>query len=134
MFNFTTTLGYCLRLLANLAGQENRLKPLKRIAEEENISLLYLRKLAAPLEKAGIIKSIKGPGGGYSLAKSPCQINLLEIIDIFNRGRVVDCLKKSSQCLRYQDCAVKSLLEEVTEKIRAVFEDKTLKAIIKKKK
>lgn len=132
MFNFTTTLSYGLRLLLNLHFTGSSPKQLKRIAQEENISLSYLRKLIPPLEKADIIKSLKGPGGGFLLKRKPDQVSLLEIVNIFSRSKVIDCIKGPSDCRRYANCAVKDLLEEIYNKAQLVLENKTLATLIKK--
>jgi len=134
MFNFNNTLTYGLRLLINLSGNKDRPKQLKKIAQEESISLQYLRKLMILLERAGIVKSRRGPGGGFMLNKSPDQISLLEVTDTLNRNKVIDCIKGSPGCRRFGDCMVKDLLEEVYNKIQSVFKDKTLATIVKRGK
>ena len=133
MFQFNTTLSYSLRLLINLGFSDKIPKALKHIAKEEDISLLYLRKLVIPLEKAGIVKSFKGPGGGFLLKKRPKEINLAKVINIFSRRKIRDCIKGESSCLRYQDCAVKDLLEEVYRGVQSVFKNKTLATIMKRR-
>ena len=134
MFNFTTTLTYGLRLLINLSLKKEGPKQLERIAKEENISLGYLRKIVIPLEKAGILKSSRGPGGGFILNRKPSDISLSEVTSILNRSKVIDCIKGTSSCQRYGDCVVKDLLEEVYNKIQLVFRKKTLATILQRKK
>jgi Rrf2 family iron-sulfur cluster assembly transcriptional regulator len=134
MINFTTTLSYGLRFLVNLAKEGYGPKQLKRIAEEEEISLLYLRKLIPPLEKAGLIRSIKGPGGGFVLNRKPSHIYLSEIINILSRNRIINCLKNPSNCKRKDECLVKDIWWEVYQKIQEIFEGRTLESIIKKQK
>jgi Rrf2 family protein len=132
MFNFTTTIRYSLRLLINLALGGKSPKQLKKISVEESISLPYLRKLIIPLEKSGIVKSLRGPGGGFILSRKPQEVPLWEIINILNHSKAIDCLDYSSNCQRYEDCAVKDLLEEVYSKVQSVFKNKTLATMIKR--
>lgn len=134
MFNFNNTLTYGLRLLINLSRNKDKPKPLKRIAQEENISLQYLRKLMIPLERAGMVKSLRGPGGGFVLDKPPAQISLLAVNNALNRSKVIDCVKGASGCRRFGDCMVKDLLEEVYNKVQSVFKNKTLAMIVKRGK
>lgn len=54
--------------------------PLSDIAERQNISLSYLEQLFAKLRKANIVKSVRGPGGGYLLAKGADNTSVGEII------------------------------------------------------
>lgn len=53
---------------------------LAMIAEEEDISISYLEQLFAGLRKHGIVKSYRGPGGGYVLGKDPSQITICDIM------------------------------------------------------
>ena len=132
MFNFTATLSYGLRLLINLAQSENSPKQLKKIAKEEGISLPYLRKLVILLERAGIVKSSRGPGGGFVLKGKPGDISLAQVIDVISHNKVIDCIKGPSQCRRSTNCLVKGLLEEAYCKMQSVFKKKTLATILKR--
>ena len=134
MFNFTTTLSYGLRLLINLSLNGKGPKQLKKIAKEEGISLLYLRKLTPSLEKAGLIKSLRGPGGGFMLTRAPENVKVVEVINTLSRNKVLDCVKGASGCRRYGGCAVKDLLEEAYTKFQSVFDNKTLATIMKREK
>ncbi len=134
MFNFNNTFTYGLRLLVNLSQNMDKPKQLKKIAQEENISLQYLRKLIIPLERAGMVKSLRGPGGGFMLTKLPVEISLLAVNNALNRSKVIDCVKGSSDCRRFGDCMVKDLLEEIYNKAQLVFKNKTLATIVKRGK
>lgn len=66
--------------LVELAGQprENPV-PLAEIAEAGKISLSYLEQLFAGLRRHGLVKSARGPGGGYKLAMDPSEISIAAI-------------------------------------------------------
>lgn len=66
--------------LIELQSELDRSVTLAEISERQKISLSYLEQLFAQLRKAGVVDSIRGPGGGYSLAKSPSQTYLSEAI------------------------------------------------------
>ena len=53
---------------------------LKDVSQRQNISLSYLEQLFSKLRLSGLVKSVRGPGGGYVLNKSPSEINLLDVI------------------------------------------------------
>ena len=53
---------------------------LKDIAVRQNISLSYLEQLFSKLRLSGLVKSVRGPGGGYILNRVPSEINLLDVI------------------------------------------------------
>lgn len=64
----------------------DRLVTLVEISERQNISLAYLEQLFVKLRRAGIIKSVRGPSGGYSLAKRPENIRISEILYSVDEG------------------------------------------------
>ncbi len=66
--------------LVTLEAELNRPVTLAEISERQRISLSYLEQLFAKLRKAGVVTSLRGPGGGYSLAKTPAQTYLSEAI------------------------------------------------------
>ncbi|MEC8664606.1 MAG: Rrf2 family transcriptional regulator [Pseudomonadota bacterium] len=73
---------YAVMALVELAHKmpEERWVPLSEIAHSGNISLSYLEQLFAGLRKNGLVRSYRGPGGGYLLAKDPSEIKLSEIL------------------------------------------------------
>ena len=63
---------YAVTALADIAMQgENALVSLADISERQDISLAYLEQLFVKLRKAGVVESVRGPGGGYRIAKGP---------------------------------------------------------------
>ena len=77
---------YALRALLyiGLRSHEDKIS-IKEIGENENISIRYLEQIFTSLKQGGIIKSIKGAGGGYILAKNPKEINLKEIFELLEK-------------------------------------------------
>lgn len=74
---------YGLRALVDLAvHSEEKHVSLASIANRQKISLNYLEQVFAPLKKAGIIKSIKGPQGGYCLAEQPKDIKISAVLQV----------------------------------------------------
>ena len=53
---------------------------LAEISEDQDISLSYLEQLFANLRKHGLVKGMRGPGGGYQLGKEPTEISVASII------------------------------------------------------
>lgn len=79
----TTKGRYAVMAMADLAYNTNENKPiaLQDIAARQSIALNYLEQLAARLRRAGLLKSVRGPGGGYLLARTPSEIAIADIID-----------------------------------------------------
>jgi Rrf2 family transcriptional regulator, iron-sulfur cluster assembly transcription factor len=72
---------YSVMAMVDLAI-ESRLKPvtLAAVAKRQEIPLAYLEQLFARLKKSGIVKSIRGPGGGYQLAKPADVLSIADIM------------------------------------------------------
>lgn len=60
--------------------------PLAEVAERQMISLSYLEQLIAKLKKAGLVKSTRGPGGGYVLAQNANQTSIQQIVMAVDTG------------------------------------------------
>jgi Rrf2 family iron-sulfur cluster assembly transcriptional regulator len=63
-----------------LAGQED-LVSLAAISKRQDISLPYLEQLFVKLRRAGLVEAVRGPGGGYRLARQPSEIRISEILE-----------------------------------------------------
>jgi len=72
---------YAVMALADLAKEgEGSVVPLARISERQNISLPYLEQLFLKMRRGGIVHSMRGPGGGYTLARAAEDIRIIEIM------------------------------------------------------
>lgn len=72
---------YAMVALADLADQPNEaLVSLAEISRRQDISLPYLEQLFVKLRRAGLVESVRGPGGGYRLARGPEAIRISEIL------------------------------------------------------
>ena len=71
---------YAMVALVDLATSPGNLTPLADISKRQDISLPYLEQLFVRLRRAGLVDSVRGPGGGYRLARLPEQIRAAEIL------------------------------------------------------
>ncbi len=72
---------YAMVALADLAqAPEGVLVSLGELSRRQNISLPYLEQLFVKLRRAGLVESVRGPGGGYSLARPASEIRVAEIL------------------------------------------------------
>ncbi|WP_375227718.1 Rrf2 family transcriptional regulator [Roseobacter sp. S98] len=86
---------YAMVALADIALQPaDRLVPLGDIAERQSISLPYLEQLFVKLRRAGLVTSVRGPGGGYRLAHSPSDIRVVDILSAVDE--TVDAMHKGA--------------------------------------
>ena len=82
---------YGLRALVYLAARAEHGKPVQihAIAERQQIPEDYLRQLLVQLRAAGLVKSVRGPHGGYLLAKMPLEISMGEVIEVLEGALTV---------------------------------------------
>ncbi len=81
--------------LADLALQpDGQLVNLTEISKRQDISLPYLEQLFVKLRRAGLVASVRGPGGGYKLARSAADIRVSEILGAVDE--TVDALHKGA--------------------------------------
>ena len=72
---------YAMVALADLAIQpDGKLVSLSEISGRQDISLAYLEQLFVKLRRAELVKSVRGPGGGYQLAHTPAEIRISEVL------------------------------------------------------
>lgn len=86
---------YAMVALADIALQPSgNLVTLGEIATRQSISLSYLEQLFVKLRRAQLVESVRGPGGGYRLAKSPSDIRVVDILDAVDEK--VDAMHKGA--------------------------------------
>ncbi len=95
---------YAITAIIDLANNVESSVSLKDISHRQSISLSYLEQLFCKLKNSGVVKSQRGPGGGYILNRKPNDISLFEIItaveeniDQTQCGGSMDC-KKDKPC------------------------------------
>lgn len=108
---------------------------LKRIAEKQEISVKYLEQLIAVLKAAGFVKSIRGPKGGYILAKQPAGIKLGDCVKCLEGPlAVVECVNNLHYCKRAADCVIKQVWTQITEATERVLQSITLQDLVDRAK
>lgn len=101
------------------------------ISERQSISLSYLEQLFAQLRREGIVNSVRGPGGGYQLGKSPQEINIGMIIAAVNESINVSKCKGNGNCSNNNLCLTHSLWERLEDQIEGFLHKITLEELIK---
>ncbi len=124
---------YGLRALLDLAlHSEEGPVPLREIAERQRLSESYLEQLVAALRRGGLIKSVRGPTGGYYLSKEPAAITLGEIFRLLEGPLApVECSAQvDNECFEPGDCLVYKLWQELSDEVNKVFDNKTLADVL----
>ncbi len=124
---------YALRLMLDMAindkGDPIRIKD---IAARQEISDKYLEQIVSILNKAGFVKSIRGPQGGYKLTKRPDQYTVGMILRLTEGSLApVSCLEDEvNLCERQLECITLPLWRKLDDAIKGVIDSVTLADLI----
>ena len=127
---------YAVMAMADLA-KNNVKEPtsLTQISLRQGISISYLEQLFLKLRENNLVKSSRGPSGGYVLSKPPEKIKLLSIIRaVDEKIKTVKCKKESKKGCNGKSikCITHNLWDDLETHINKFFEDNTLNDILYK--
>jgi len=104
---------------------------LKDISTRQGISLKYLDHILSNLRKAGLVKNVRGKGGGYALMRSPSQITLCEIIEAVEGSLApVECVDDPDYCKKTSTCSARDVWMKVRQSIEDVLRNTSLQSLI----
>ncbi len=134
---------YAVMAMADLAkngrahgdhGSAGRAVSLAEIAQRQEISLSYLEQLFARLRKGGLVKSVRGPGGGYRLAKGAHETVIAEIVLAVDEPiRATRCVGHSSPkgcMLAGERCITHNLWEDLGDEIHRYLAGVSLEDVV----
>lgn len=109
---------------------------LKDIAERQQISVKYLEQIISVLGHAGYVRSVRGTGGGYMLAKEPKDYTIGMILRLTEGSLApVSCLEnETNTCPRANQCVTLSVWEKLYDAINGVVDSITLEDLVKETK
>ena len=130
----STRARYGTRALLDLAlHQEEGIVSLKDIAAREQISLMYLEQLIRPLIGAGMVRTTRGPKGGICLVKSPQEIKLNKVVQLYEGSSApVQCVDNSEICPRSELCVTRDIWGEMKKAIDGVLESTSLQDLVER--
>src|SRR5512140_1085590 len=132
MLRLSTKSQYGVRAMFEIANSyHSGPVTIKEIAEKQSVSIPFLEQILNTLRKAGIIKSVKGPGGGYVLSKEPVHISIGVILrELDGPVAITSCLDPKEGCMRIDGCVTHLLWKSLGEKIEAFLDNMTLQDLI----
>lgn len=126
---------YGLRALFDIAyNSGNMPAQVQDISRRQAISPRYLEQIFQTLKRAGILKSKRGPQGGYYLARPPAEITVLDVVKATEGGiDLVECGKggrrKKDSCQFDGGCVTQTVWDEATSRLSKYFSGLTLQAL-----
>ena len=126
---------YAVMAMADLARNgADRAVSLAEIATRQEISLSYLEQLFARLRKGGLVKSVRGPGGGYRLAREACETAVAEIVLAVDEPiRATRCVGAGSPkgcMIKGERCITHHLWEDLGQEIHRYLASVSLEDVI----
>ncbi|MGA6992725.1 MAG: RrF2 family transcriptional regulator [Candidatus Deferrimicrobiaceae bacterium] len=115
----TTRGRYAVMALVSLAGASHgNPVSLKDISRQEDISELYLQQLFVNLRRRNRVKSVRGPGGGFILARPPAEITVGEIIRVAEgKNASVGCRSSGRKCGMIERCKTQNMWDTLETRI-----------------
>ncbi len=122
---------YAMRLMLDLAtNQTGEPIRLKDVARRQDISEKYLEQIISVLNKAGYVRSIRGPQGGYMLQRTPKEYTVGMILRLTEGSLTpVDCAGAAA-CDREENCATRILWKKLDDAINSVVDTVTLEDLL----
>jgi Rrf2 family transcriptional regulator, iron-sulfur cluster assembly transcription factor len=102
------------------------------IARRQGISLSYLEQLFAKLRRSHLVESVRGPGGGYNLAKQPGEISVAQIILAINENIDATRCGGERNCQGDQPCLTHQLWEDLSGQIYQFLDGITLGDLVER--
>ena len=106
---------YGTRAMLDVALRADKgLVHLKDIAERQGISKKYLEQLVARLEADGLLRTVRGAGGGVALVRPPSEVTILDILCTLEGSLApVECVDRPEVCSRSVNCGARDLWTEL---------------------
>ena len=120
MISVTSKSRYAVVAMAELARSGDRPIPIAQVAERREMSVQFLEQLFSTLRRDGLLQSQRGVKGGYTLARPPEQISVLEVVQALD-GRIGDEAREAG-----------GIWEEGVEALRGVFSSTTIADIARR--
>lgn len=124
---FNAKVEYALRAVLDLAGQPTGLAAQSReIAQRQGIPEAYLDQVLSLLRRHGLVRSIRGAGGGYVLGRAPHEISVAEVVRACN-GELIVGARRAEPEDSAGVCVVHSLARQVERAVQAILDGTSLR-------
>ena len=128
---FSHSAAYAVRVLTWLACQPKNSRWLANVvATQEGIPLPYLSKVLGVLKSQGLVSSIRGPNGGYTLTQAPDTITLLMISEMFDtEKKLSSCVLAYGECGKTTRCPFEQFWENSKSTLKNLLESTTIETL-----
>ncbi len=123
---------YALRLMLDLAlYSDGEPVALRDVSERQDISDKYLEQIVTPMSRAGLVRSVRGAGGGYLLTRAPQEYTVGEILRVQEGSLApVTCAENGSCCCKTGHCVTQEVWEKINQAVSGVVDNMTLQDLV----
>jgi Rrf2 family iron-sulfur cluster assembly transcriptional regulator len=134
MMRLTTKGRYAVTAMLDLALHSHE-GPicLSDISLRQGISLSYLEQLFAKLRKVDLVKSVRGPGGGYLLGRAEDEIFIAQVVDAVNESMDTTRCQQKGDCQQGEKCLTHHLWSDLSDQIHGFLSAISLSELMKKR-
>ncbi len=133
VMRLTTKGRYAVTAMLDLALNAREIPvSLADISERQGISLSYLEQLFAKLRRNELVSSVRGPGGGYQLARAAADIQIVQVIDAVDESVDATRCKGKGNCQGGETCLTHYLWCELSEQIHGFLSGITLGSLVQR--
>jgi len=122
---------YALRAVIYLSAQDqDKVTLVSEIAERQMVPVNFLFKILRKMVRAGLVKSFRGPRGGYALARNASEITVLQVVEAVEGPVVLNrCLNEPASCLLESGCKMMGAWQKLQDHMRDQLQNLTIAQI-----
>ena len=122
---------YAIKALVEIAGRGGEVTAVPVLTGELGLPRPYLRKILQTLARGGVVRSARGQGGGFTLARPAAEVRLADVIRVFQGPvRLHDCVFKRTICPDVRTCPLRKTLTKLEARFVAELEGVTISALL----
>jgi Rrf2 family protein len=113
---------YAIRALWQLSEMDEYFSTSEMIAQKQDIPSKFLPQILSDLSRAGLVRSVRGYGGGVRLSRPPDKIRLLDVLEAIQGSIFLyDCLKGPIDCIHEPDCKLQKVYKKAQDALKSEF-------------
>ena len=127
----TRNTDYAVRAICSMAVKRGRVITVDGLVKELGVPRPFLRKILQILSKEGIVNSLRGAGGGFTLAIKPSKISLTDLIEIFQGPiNINECVFKKMACPNRSRCPLKVRIDRIERHVETELKSITIESLL----
>ncbi|MBF2717098.1 iron-responsive transcriptional regulator RirA [Agrobacterium vitis] len=130
----TKQTNYAVRILMYCAANKDHLSRIPEIAKAYGVSELFLFKILQPLNKAGLVETVRGRNGGVRLGRAPEKISLFDVVKVTEDSfAMAECFEDDGDvdCPLIDSCGLNSALRKALNAFFAVLAEYSIDDLVK---